>query len=105
MERLDKVPRKEFAWNGVSFFAPVSWEVGKIGRQYLMIEDDFGPVMELKWYRIKGKIILQDQLSHLAAAHKNKPGRTIRKIPIVVNDGQRDVCYLLSSRGHQKSSE
>lgn len=82
MERLDKLPRKEFAWNGVSFLAPVSWEVGKIGQQYLMIEDDFGPVMELKWYRIKGKFILQDQLSHLAAAHKNKPGRTIRKIPI-----------------------
>ena len=73
---------KEVAWNGISFQAPIDWEIGKIGAHYLVLEDEFGPVLELKWRRIKGKFVLQDQLRRLSAVHKNKLGKTIKQIPI-----------------------
>jgi len=73
---------KEVAWNGIRFLSPVNWEIGKIGNQYLVLQDEAGPVMEVKWRRIKRTFSPQAQLQRLVALHKKKPGMTIRKIPV-----------------------
>lgn len=73
---------KEVAWNGISFQAPIDWEIGRIGTHYLVLEDEFGPVLEIKWRRIKGKFVHQDQFRRLSAGQKNKLGKTIRQIPV-----------------------
>lgn len=73
---------KEVAWNGIRFLSPVDWEIGKIGNHYLMLEDEAGPMMEVKWHRIKGHFSPQAQLHRLSALHKNKPGRNIKQIPV-----------------------
>lgn len=89
---------KEVAWNGIRFLSPADWEIGKIGNQYLMLEDDEGPVMEVKWRRIKGNFSPQTQLQRLAALHKKKIGVTIKKIPIPSNwekmaEHYQTVCF------------
>jgi len=73
---------KEVAWNGIRFLSPIDWEIGKIGSQYLILQDEGGPVMEVKWRRIKRTFSPQAQLQSLVALHKKKPGMTIRKISV-----------------------
>lgn len=40
---------KTIAWGGVQFAVPTEWEPGRIGLRYLLLESEFGPVMEVKW--------------------------------------------------------
>ena len=74
--------KKEVAWNGIRFLSPIDWEIGKIGNQYLVLEDEDGPVMEVKWRRVKGKFSPQAQLQRLAVLHNIKPGVVVKKIPV-----------------------
>lgn len=50
---MDKIlcqPRwNEIAWNGISFYKPATWEIGTIGRNYLMICTHEHPRMEITW--------------------------------------------------------
>ncbi|UCD89876.1 MAG: hypothetical protein JSW04_00080 [Desulfobacterales bacterium] len=73
---------KEVAWNGIRFLSPVAWEIGKIGKHYLMLEDEGEPVMEIKWRKIKGTFSPRAQLQRLMALHKKKQGMTLKKIPV-----------------------
>jgi hypothetical protein len=63
---------REIAWNGVRFLAPAVWEVAKIGPRYLLLEDEGGPALEIKWERIKGRFSHKTALKRLNALHKNK---------------------------------
>ena len=74
--------KKEVAWNGIRFLSPVDWEIGKIGNQYLLLEDEDGPIMEAKWRRIKGNFSPQAQLERLANLQKIKPGVIVKRIPV-----------------------
>ena len=47
-------PWMEIAWNGIRFMAPADWQVGTIGKHYLMLEEDSRPVLEFKWGQVKG---------------------------------------------------
>jgi len=40
---------KEIAWNGVRFKTPAEWEIAQIGPRHLILENEMGPVMEVKW--------------------------------------------------------
>jgi hypothetical protein len=73
---------KQVAWNGIRFEAPESWEPGRIGRQYLMLENRSGPVVEIKWQRIKGKFSHRAQLKRLAGQGGNKKIKTFKVCPL-----------------------
>jgi hypothetical protein len=73
---------KQVAWNGIRFMAPTRWEAGQIGRQYLLLGNDSGPVLEVKWHRIKGKFSHRAQLKRLARQGRGKKGRTIKESPL-----------------------
>jgi hypothetical protein len=66
---------REIAWNGVCFEVPTNWDIGEIGRQYLLLVSDTGPQMEIKWGPVKGKFSPRAQLKRLAASQ----GRKMRK--------------------------
>jgi hypothetical protein len=66
---------REIAWNGVCFEVPTNWDIGEIGRQYLLLASDTGPQMEIKWGPVKGKFSPRAQLKRLAASQ----GRKMRK--------------------------
>jgi len=69
---------KETAWNGVRFTAPAHWEPIEIGNRYLILENETGPVLELKWERIKGSFSQQKHLRRLSAAYRKQPDRSIQ---------------------------
>ncbi len=48
MNNLDITP-KEIAWNGLRLEIPPQWEVIVSGKNHLLFEVDFHPVLELRW--------------------------------------------------------
>ncbi len=40
---------KPLAWNGASLRVPSDWDPVRLGKNYLLLEDPQGPVMEVKW--------------------------------------------------------
>jgi len=63
---------KQLAWNGIRFKTPVEWEVGQIGARHLILEDDAGPVMEVKWGAVKGTFSHRTHLKRLAALQSRR---------------------------------
>ncbi|TVQ97792.1 MAG: hypothetical protein EA399_12205 [Desulfovibrionales bacterium] len=43
-------------WNGLLLRVPPSWTPAVLDKYYLLVEDDQGPVMEVKWGKIRGKL-------------------------------------------------
>jgi hypothetical protein len=76
------MPWKEFAWNGIRFIAPAHWQVGRIGTRYLMLEEESGPVLEVKWGQVKGAFSHQGHLRRLSALHGKGLGESVRKCPL-----------------------
>lgn len=70
------------AWNGIRFMAPVNWQVGTIGTRYLMLEEESGPVLEIKWARIKGAFSHKAHLHRLATLHGRNLGKAVRESPL-----------------------
>ncbi len=73
---------KEIAWYGMRFKIPADWQLSHIGVRYLVIEDEFGPVMEIKWAPIKGKFSQTAHLKRLAALQQYRLRRTIKPEPV-----------------------
>lgn len=43
-------------WNGLLLQVPPSWSPAVLDKHYLLVEDDHGPVMEVKWGWIRGQL-------------------------------------------------
>ncbi len=63
---------KQLAWNGIRFEAPAQWDVGQIGAHHLILEDQNGPVMEVKWGAVKGRFSHRAHLKRLAALQSRR---------------------------------
>ena len=70
---------QEIGWNGISFTAPAHWEISRIGTRYLYLENDAGPVMEVKWEPVRGRFSLRKQLRRLATLQRHRSGKTFRE--------------------------
>lgn len=73
---------KETAWNGISFRAPPEWEVGQIGRRYLLLETLHGPQLEIKWASVKGRFSMKRQLKRLAGMQDRAIRKAFQVCPI-----------------------
>jgi hypothetical protein len=69
---------KEIAWYGVRFKIPADWQLSQIGKRYLLIEDEFGPAMEIKWAPVKGQFSHQTHLKRLAAVQKKQVRKSLK---------------------------
>lgn len=69
---------KTIAWNGICFNAPGSWEIGQLGDRHLMLENDAGPAMEVKWGPVSGKFSHQAHLKRLGAFQSRKLKNTVK---------------------------
>jgi hypothetical protein len=56
--------------------------VGKIGAHYLMLEEESGPVLEVKWGEVRGSFSHQDHLRRLAALHGKELGESVKQCPL-----------------------
>ena len=68
---------KEIAWNRLHFKIPATWEIGQIGARHLMLEDNSGSTMEVKWGPIKGKFSHSAHLKRLSALHRKALQKTV----------------------------
>jgi hypothetical protein len=63
---------KLVAWNGIRFKTPAGWEIGQIGTHHLILEDDKGPVMEVKWGHVKRTFSHKTHLKRLISLRSRK---------------------------------
>ena len=82
MEDKTNTPWRQIAWNGICFDCPVDWEIGQMGLQYLMLETEDGPVLELKWNPVRGRFSHKSQLKRLASIHRRRLRKTLREEPL-----------------------
>jgi hypothetical protein len=73
---------KEIAWYGMRFKIPADWQLSQIGIRYLAIEDENGPVMEIKWAPVKGQFSHSTHLKQLSALQKRQLRKSVRPEPL-----------------------
>jgi hypothetical protein len=77
---LDGVPpgTKVFAWAGLRFHIPATWETGQLTRDHGWLESDFKPVLEFKTAVVKGRFSFR---RHLRQLEQSSPLRLQRSDP------------------------
>ena len=73
---------KEIAWCGVRFKTPPDWHLSQIGIRHLALDDQSGPVMEIKWAPVKGKFSKKAHLKRLASLQKRQVRKSIQPKPV-----------------------
>ncbi len=69
---------KEVGWNGIRLSVPRSWEAGRVGERYILLEHDDFPALELKWNNIRGKFSTERHLKRLKSDYqKQQTGQVI----------------------------
>ena len=68
---------KTLAWNGIQFEIPAQWDLAQIGDHHLILEDETGPVMEIKWGAVKGTFSHRAHLKRLAALQSRRNQITV----------------------------
>lgn len=68
---------KNIAWNNIRLKIPRNWEIGRIGTQELIFQDDSKPKLELKWNTIKGNFSHNAHLKRLIIQQKNARKQSI----------------------------
>ncbi len=56
----------------------MTWEISRMGRRYLQLEDDAGPVFELKWQPIRGVFSHERHLRKVASRHWSRRGARVQ---------------------------
>lgn len=56
---------KETAWNGISLSVPEFWHPAVILNNYLLFEEQYSPVFEIKWQEVRGRFNPQSLLHKL----------------------------------------
>jgi hypothetical protein len=70
---------KQIAWNEVEFKVPASWEIAEIGVRHLILEDDSGPVMEIKWGPVRGKFSHRTHLRRIGAYQTGQLKKSVKE--------------------------
>jgi hypothetical protein len=97
---------KEIAWYGVRFKIPADWRIGQIGIRHLLIEDEYSPVMEIKWAPVKGEFSHQAHLKRLASLQNKlvrksvKPERVSKEWAAVLTDFETSEFSWKSDSTH-----
>ncbi|MCP4694326.1 MAG: hypothetical protein GY859_40215 [Desulfobacterales bacterium] len=73
---------KETAWNGIRFSAPPDWAPAVIDPAHLLLEREARPVMEIKWWKIKGSFSHKRALRRLTSLHGKRSGKTLEERPL-----------------------
>lgn len=72
---------QEISWNGISFQVPASWQPVVILTDYLLFEDQYRPILELKWQQIKGSFSVERILKQLRRSGSKKDSIKDRSVP------------------------
>ena len=73
---------REVAWNGISFSVPGDWHPYSIEPLYLALEDQHGPVLELKWQNVQGVRARQAHSRDLWGWYARRLGKLATAVPL-----------------------
>lgn len=65
---------RSISWNGVHALLPVSWEVILKGKNHLIIEQDFSPILEFRWQIHPGAVDEARQRDRILSQLKKETG-------------------------------
>ena len=63
---------QDISWHGISFQVPATWQPVVILNNYLLFEDQYQPILELKWQQIKGSFSVERILKQLRNSGSKK---------------------------------
>ena len=72
---------QDISWNGVNFQVPASWQPVVILDNYLLFEDQYRPILELKWQQITGSFSIERILKQLRRSGSKKDSIKARSVP------------------------
>ncbi len=75
------IPWQDISWNGISFQVPATWQPVVILNNYLLFEDQYRPILELKWQQIKGSFSVERILKQLRSSGSKKDSIKARSVP------------------------
>ena len=91
---------QDISWNGISIQVPSSWQPVVILNNYLLLEDQYQPVLELKWQQIEGVFSVERILKRLRSSGSRKDSIKARSIP---QEWQQSLkafnCYTFEWQG------
>jgi hypothetical protein len=93
-------PLQDIAWNGIRFQVPAGWEPVAIFNNYLMFEDQYQPVFELKWQHIQGSFSVERVLKQLRRESGKKDSFRPEAVPVKWQPMLKEYnCYAFSWQG------
>ncbi len=81
MTKEDQNAQRKIAWNGVGIVVPKSWEAKAIGVNHLHLEDNFQPVLELRWQQKFHKKV-DDNIRRMVIRLEKTTDRKLHKVPL-----------------------
>jgi hypothetical protein len=95
---------QQISWNGISFQVPASWQPVAIYTNYLLFEDQYKPVLELKWQHITGSYSVERILKRLRSSGRKEDSMTPIPVPREWEQVlQRFNCYPFQWQGAQNT--
>ncbi len=70
---------QEIGWNGIGLQVPEEWHPAVVLSSYLLFEDDYRPVFEIRWQAVQGRLSVQRILRKL---ERSLDGATIAPWPL-----------------------
>lgn len=61
----ETITGKQVAWNGITFSVPAAWYPAVILKNYLLFEEEYAPVFEIKWQQLKKNFSATSVLNRL----------------------------------------
>ncbi len=95
---------QDIAWNGVGFQVPDTWEPVVVFTHYLLFEDRYQPVLELKWQQIHGSFSVERILKQLRRYGSKKDQIEPQPIPQQWQQVLQPFnCYCFTWQGETNS--
>lgn len=84
--------RRLLAWDGLNLRAPADLEPVRLGRGYMLLENESGPRLELRWQPVGKRFSLDRALNRARLARDDGPAPVVRQALSLLSDPGRAVA-------------
>ena len=104
MAKKDKNAQRKIAWNGVTIVVPKSWEAKAIGVNHLHLEDNFQPVLEMRWQQKFTKKV-DDNIRRMLIQLEKTTDRKLHKVSLPDTYQAKLTSFATQSFSTKKNGE
>ena len=104
MPAASSLSLQDISWNGVYFQVPDIWEPVAVFTNYLLFEENYQPVLELKWQQIRGSFSVERILKQLRRSGSKKDSIEPQPVPLQWQQILQPFnCYCFTWQGETNS--